>query len=263
MAKTTTNYPEQTRKILNVATVLFAGLALAAGLLMNSTSYVVTHGYMVRDQIASQLAGKTVFTSAVSNIMELQVRWPLIVLLAFATIFTALKLTRLSKRYNAEVKNGLSPLRWIGIGVLGALMVQITALLSGITDVMVLKLLAGFVLLSAVFTWLSEVQNKGARKPSGTSFTLGLITGLVPIIYILVTAINTYVFGMIRAPWYVYALYAVILAGFTLTALTRRRQLKADNKLWKDGGYVARRYELITTVTLVLFSIVLIVGLLD
>lgn len=263
MAKTTPQFREQTRKFLNVALVLFAGLAIAAGLFMNDTAYTLVHGYMVRDQIMSQLANTSVFAPAVRNIMEMQIRWLLVATLVLAVVFTALKLTKLRKRYEDELKNGISTLRWIETGVLGALLVAIVAFLSGITDIMVIKLLAGFAILSAVFNWLSERQNKGARKPEFATYWLAVITGMVPVVYILVTAIMTLIFGMIRAPWYVYVLYLITFVGSALLLLNRRKQLLAVDKRWKDNAFVDKRHAVISTVMLALFSVVLIVGLLD
>lgn len=262
MAKITPQFTEQTRKFLNVALVLLAGLAIAAGFLMKDTGYTLVHGYMVRDQIMSQLANTSVFAPAVRNIAELPIKWLLITTLATAALLTTLKLTRFRARYENELKNGISTLRWIETAIVGSLLITIVAFLSGITDILVIALLAGFVVLSAVFNWLSERHNKGARKADLVAHKLAVATGIIPMVYILIVAVMTLIYGMIRAPWYVYVLYLITFTGSWLLLRNRRKQLLAADKVWKDNAYVDKRHAMISTVTLILFSVVLIVGLL-
>ncbi len=230
---------------------------------MKDTAYTLVHGYMVRDQILSQLADTSVFAPAVRNLAELQIRWLLVATLATAAVLTALKLTKFRKRYEDEVKSGVSPMRWAETGIVGALLITIVAFLSGVTDIMVIKLLAGFVILSAVLNWLSERQNKGARKADLTTYWLAVIAAAIPAVYILIVAITTLIYGMIRAPWYVYVLYLITVASFVMLLKNRRKQLAATDKRWKDNAFVEKRHAIISTATTILFAVVLIVGLLD
>jgi hypothetical protein len=137
--------------------------------------------------------------------------------------------------------------------------VEIVALLSGITDIVVLKLLAGTMLLSALLGWLADRQNITADRVERSAFYLSGFASILPFAVIAVTAVATVLYGMIRSPWYVYALYAVLLLGFTDVMINQSFRYKRRGQ-WANAGFVERNYVLVGLVTKALFVGVLILG---
>lgn len=254
-------YTYQSQLIQKVSLAVFAALAVVAFLQMTNNTQAFTLGYMVRDQVASQLSNTTVFAPALRVLADVQVRWLVLVLLAVSALFPILNLTLWREKFEAGAATGINLYRWLEVGVTSALMVEIVALLSGITDVMVLKLIAGTVLLSALLGWLSDRQNLAGGRVERSGFFLGVFAGIMPLIVIAVTAVSTLLFGMIRSPWYVYALYAVVLLGFTDIVINQWARYRRRGQ-WADAGFVERNYTLVGLVVKALFVGVLILGFL-
>jgi hypothetical protein len=251
----------QTQSIHKLALASFLALAIAAIAWMANDVRAFSLSYMVRDQVTSQLQNATVLAPAMRIVAEVPFKWLLVIFLSVAALFQVLNLSVWRQRYEQEAEAGVNLYRWIEVGVTGALMVEITALLSGITDIMTLKFMAGLIVLSALLGWLADRQNAAGNRVERSAFYLSLAAGALPLVMILVTAVSTWIYGMIRSPWYVYALYAILILGLTDMAVnqwfryTRRKQ-------WADAAFVERNYMLIGLVTKVLFAGVLIIGLL-
>lgn len=238
------------------AVVLF-GLAVAAWLLMQSASYVITSTHQTNDVFLSE--GQTVFVSVSRALFDVDIRVLLLTLLTLSLVPPILYLTRLKAYYTDRVKRGrVLGSRWIDLAVSGALMVEIVALLAGITDVMMLKLMGGLVGATAALSWIAERQNNGARQPVWSAFMISLFTGVLPWIAIATTLIHTILYGMVRHPWYVYALAGVTLLGFLLTALNQ----KLNYKRRMPYETVERNYQLVSILTKSAFAVILIVGFL-
>jgi hypothetical protein len=255
-------YLYQSQLIQKIAIGAFVVLGIVAFTWMSKDARAAFGlSYMVRDQVASQLQNITVFAPAIRTIAEVPVLWLLAAFLGVSALFTLLNLTLWRERYEAGVDSGINLVRWIEVGVTSALMVEIAALLSGITDIVVLKLIVGVMLLSALLGWLADRQNVTAGRVERSAYYLGLFAGGLPLLLIAVTVAATLFYGMIRSPWYVYALYAVIVLGFTDFAINQWFRYSRRGR-WADNGFVERNYALIGLVTKVLFASVLILGFL-
>lgn len=251
----------QSQLIQKAALILFALLAAVAFVYMTNDTRSFSLSYMVRDQVASQLQNLTVFAPAARTLAEVPVKWLLITLLAVSALFPILNLTVWKDKYETGAATGINLYRWIETGVTTGLMVEIAALLSGVSDIAVLKLLVGLVLLWALLGWLADRQNAAAGLAQRSAFYLSLFAGVLPFILIGMTAGATLLYGMIRSPWYVYALYAVLLLGFTDVVINQLFRYRRRSQ-WADAGFVERNYTLVGLITKVLFAGVLILGFL-
>lgn len=234
---------------------LFLLLALAAGYFMNNTSYQLTLGHLAKDEIASKVS--PVLVPAVQSVFDVQVRWIVVVIMLIAIILPALYLTKLTVRYADFLKKTrMLPLRWLDYAVIGALMVETIALISGVSDLPTLKLLAGLVVLSAATGLIAERQNNVALTPVRSSYFLSMAAGLLPLLFILSYAVATIVYGTSQVPWYLYGLYAVVVFYYLLWMRNMRMHLRgADNMI------VERNYLSIGLLAKFAFAIILIVGL--
>lgn len=244
------------RTILLIKTLLFAGLAVAAVLLMNTASYALTIGYQAKDELISLTQGKTAFVHASQGVLDVEVRWALVTILGLSALFSLLAATRMRAKYEASVLSGISPMRWIGFGVTTALMVELIALLAGISDLATLKVIVGLVLTTCALAWIGEKRNKQAGRPVLSEFLISLFTGLLPWLLIGSYALSTWVYGLVRYPWFVYALIASTFIGFTLLTTNQYKKISG----WTNNVIVERNYLLIGTLTKVAFAVILIIG---
>lgn len=246
----------QTLRSLNMVTAgLLALLALAAAYLMNALSYPLTVGYMARDVLQS--ADQTVFAPAVQTVMDVEIRWLVVATLLLSLVLPILYMTKLKEKYEAYLnKTRMVPFRWVDLAVTGSLMVATVALLSGVNSLPTLKLLGGLMVITAALGLIAERQNDKAVVPVKSAYYLSLFAGVLPILLFASYAIYTTVYGMVRYPWYVYALYAVILIGFGLIARNLRMQIRGANYMIVERNYLA--FNLLTKAA---FAVVLIIGL--
>lgn len=249
----------QVQRLLAVSTGLFLVVAVLSAVVIKDTSYQLTLGHLAKDALASQ-GGETVLAPATRHLFGIQLRVLVPIILGLSAIGTGLTLTRLRAGYDKDLKAGVRPFRWVYLAVTVALMIEVIALLSGINDLVVLKVLAGIVVVSKLLEWLSEQQNKGARKPQWFAFTLAMVAGALPWLLIAASAIGTSIFGLERLGWHVYALYAVGLGASVLFALNQLKYLRRVGQ-WKDYLFVERNYLAIDLAAKVLFAVILIVGL--
>lgn len=244
------------RRLQFVKTFVFAALAAAAAFFMNNTSYGVGVGHQAKDELLSLTAGNTAFVHASQNLFDIEIRWIVTFILGLAALFSLLAATRLRRRYEATLVDGVSSMRWIGWGIITALMVETIALLSGVNDIFVLKIVAGLMLVTCALAWVAEKRNKQAGRPAWSEFSVSLVTGSLPWLLIGGYAVATWVWGLVRYPWFVYALYASTLIGFTLLTINQYKRISS----WKNTLVVERNYLLIALATKSAFAIILILA---
>lgn len=255
ITKTQKPFTEQLRRLNLASGVLGILLAAAAGFLMNNSSYQLFTGLLTTDE----LAGKTsaIFVPAIHSVFDLQLRWAVVTILLISAVVPLLAATRNRKQYEESLVKKVMLWRWIDMAVVSALILEVIAILSGVQDIMTLKLVGGLMLTTCLLGWLSEKHQAKTRGGGRGVFILSLFTGTLPWVLIAVSAIGTLVYGMVRSPWYVYALYATTLVAFMSYGLNGSRRLKAQ----QSYETTERNYQLAGIFAKTAFAVILIVGL--
>ncbi len=204
------------RRIYALSAGLFLVLAAVAGTMMKPDSYQVTLGHLGKDELASKT--NTVFAHADHGLFDVEIRWVLVGLLIASAIVPLLYLTRYAGRHKRGVKEGILPLRWLDGAITGAVMVEVVALLSGVRDLSVLIVVGALIVIAAVLNWLSERQVSIVSRPSKIAYTTSVVSVVLAGLLLASYAVSTWVYGMVRSPWYVYALYAGGVIGAILWA---------------------------------------------
>ncbi len=244
-------------KLRIFSAVVFTGLAVAAVLLMTSAAYTLTVSYLTRDALASQAT--TVFAPGSQAIMDVEVRYALALLLGVAAVFALISATVLRKRYQQQVNYGVVPLRWIGLGIILAIMAEIVLALSGAQDLAVIKLVSGLMFIYVIFAYLTE-RRHALGLSSKATFLGGLAALSLPVLLVVGYSLNTYIYGMIRYPWYVYAVQVTFIVGLLLITKNQLKQIKMKKK-WTDPVFVEKKYAMINFLALSVFAAILILGL--
>lgn len=243
--------------ILSVAVSLIG--ALAAGLLMSTKSYQVVVGHLTKDELASG-AGQ-VLSPAVYHLYDVQLRYLVIVVLVLAAIIPLLNVTYKKAKYQSALKSKVVKLRWVEIGIVSALMMEILALLSGIQDIFVIKLIVGLMLVISALSWVAEKRNIQAGRPVYSELVIAIVAGILAWTIIAGYSIATPIYGFVSNTNYVYGLFAVMLLSFigygmNLINYVRRRGI------WKNYETVERNYLLNSIATRVAFVSILVAGFL-
>ncbi len=235
--------------------ILGLALAAVAGFLMNGSSYQIFSGLLSKDALASKT--ETVFAPAVHAVFDLELRWAVVGILVVSAIIPLMAATRQRKMYEDSLTKKVMLPRWIEMAIVSALMVEVIALLSGVQDVMTLKLIGGFMVVTALLGYLWEKQTLKSDGSAKNIYRLSLLTCILPWIVIASYAVNTHIYGMVRYPWYVYALYATTLIAYISYARNRMRYDRANiNYETTEKSYL--RTGIFAKVS---FALILIVGL--
>jgi hypothetical protein len=236
-----------------VAAGTFLILAIAAVLLMNDRAVSFDIVHQTADGLLSQ--NTTVFAQAQRTLVEPTIRTLLVVVLGLS--FVAVFFNSHYSKYKKTLESKVNLRRWLGIGITGALMIEIVGMLHGVADTATLKLMAGSVVVTALLGWVAETQNKGARRPEWAAFYLSLATGVMAWIPVKLALLGTLLYGTVRSPWYVYAATGAVVIGFCAMAYTQWWGYKTRPHYY----ILERNYLVVDTLTKVVFSLCLIIGL--
>ena len=239
-----------------IAGVILGLQAILAGILMKADSVQVFLGHLTKNELASNAT--TVLASAAHPLYELELRWVLVAFLGVSALFAVLRGTKWQHREAAGVKTGVQPLRWIDFAVTGAIFFELVALLNGVQDAVALKLGMLSIALTAYFAWMYERENAATGKPARASLIGSQAAAAVPILVLATTMWSTYVYGMVRSPWYAYAAAAAFVAWLCViqSCLKKTPVVGKHNYISVDKSYNVLTFLARTTV-----AVVLIVGL--
>lgn len=246
--------------LLNRLNLVSAALALigaaAAGLLMNSTSYQLFTSLLARDELASK--AHTVFAPAIHAVYDIELRWAVVAILLLSGVVPLLAATRGRKQYELSLGKKVMAWRWIDAAIVGALMVEVAALISGVQDIMTLKLVGALTVLAGILAWVAEKQHAETGKSAKAVYILCGVAAVAPWVLIAAYAIGTPVYGMVRSPWYVYALYGSVLASLLGYGINLMSHLKSTQNNYEA---TERNYLQLNIFARVAFALILIIGL--
>lgn len=228
-------------------------------LMLHSKTVPVNTLFMTRDALTSQ--DSTVFVPALRNLFDAPLGYMASVPLLVSGVVALYCYTKGEPAYKKQVKSNGGVLKWLDLGISSAIIIEIVALLAGISDPAVVKICAGSIVVTCALGWLSEKQNQTTTKnPDWSAYGISLISGMLPWLIIGETLLFTSLYGSVRLPWFSYALAGSMLVGFVLLALNQLLNIHAY-KNWKHYMFVERNYLTIDIITKLAFAGILIIGL--
>lgn len=234
----------------------FAILAALAGVFMNNESVQVLFSHLTKDELASRSG--TVLAPAAHVLYEVEFRWLVVGFLSLAAVIALLRGTRYFARETAGIKAKVSQLRWIDYALTGAVAFSIAGLLNGLQDVVALKLGAVSILVAAFLAWEFEREQAATGKAARSTFVASAVLTVLPVIALAVTMYATWMYGMVRSPWYAYAAAGIVALSLLLTT---RMQWKNFKNASYSYVFVDRRFNNLAVLSKVALAAVLIVGL--
>lgn len=233
-------------------------LALLAGLTMKDSSYQLFSGLIAKDELASKT--NTVFVPAIHAVYDIQLRWIVVGIMLTAAIMPLVNIYINYKNPKSAKSSKIEYLQRIHMAIIGALSLETIALISGVRDITTLKIIAGLVVIACLLGQIAENQFSLSGKKLSSPYILSIIAGILPLLVIICFAIGTPLYGMVRSPWYVYALYGSTV--LTLSAYAINQYLYFSKyKMWANYKVVQQNYIVISTIANAMFGIILIAGL--
>jgi Heliorhodopsin len=213
--------------------------AVLVGVWAKMTSVAVNLPIMTRDQFAGE--NTVVLTPAHEMLYSIRPSYVLVVALALAALSSLLLATKLRSRYEVAVSARVSGFRWVVTALSASAMLAYVYLLTGLTNVWVLKFGMGMIMVTALLGWISERENIGARAPRWFAYVISLFTGTAAWLPVLGTLVGTSLYGGERFSWVVYGVALATLLGFTGFALNQWRSMREAGRQ-KDYTYIEATY---------------------
>lgn len=192
-------------------------------ILSAARSLPVTVNYLAVDPISSTVAGHTVLSTATRQLCNISLPGLLAILFLIGLVTHSVSASFYRKRYEAEVRQGMSRARWLEFGVsLGVILVLI-GLLSGIYDLVTLIAVLGLSIIAGLLGLTSEF-NRQSRK---LAYIGGVVALLVLWLIIALYVFNATYYGSAHIPTYVYWIYGTMLVciiGFGVNAYFEHKQ---------------------------------------
>lgn len=232
--------------------VLFAVLSV---IFMSKETVVTYLPYAAKDEFASTTS--TVFGPAYKALCEVEIRYILAFIFGLSAVFSLLLATRLKKKYESQVANSSSILRWVFTGISLGLLLDLSSVLTQVNNAVTLKTVGLLVVVTSILWVISEKQNKGT-KDKLSIFYLSLFTLLIAVMPLVVSLIASAVYGAERFGWHVYAFALVVVAGLLALSIKQYKYAKngvsAKSYLELEGKYLSVDY-LVKFSTFIIFLI--------
>jgi hypothetical protein len=238
-----------------LAAVTFLVLAVLAAVLMNSASYEITSTYLTADKLAGG-----VIMPAYRHFIDVEYRWLLVAILVLSAVPAVLHATLWKQKYASAVKSKVMTWNWVEQGVLQALLGVVVVTLLGFQDMTTIKLFAVMLFAISLLGWYAEKEFLVSKAAALKTHLFGALTGLVLVVFLVMPLLFTYMYGQVRAPWYVYAVTAAFVLTLGLNRFNQYNYLRG-HKSWKSYEVVERNHLVIGLLSKLAIAVVLIVGL--
>jgi len=257
--------PDQNKVLLTwnrLLALVFAVQAVLVVVLGNSFAVPITTQYLAVDTLASEANGHQVLVTATRHVFDVRLSYVVAIFLVLFAVSHFLMATFYRKRYEAQVRSGVTGSRWITLGLGGAGMVVAVSLLSGITTRDALLFSVALALGGAIATAATLRLKQGPARPL-SHWLCGLAT-IMSVLPWLVLASGS-LMGMAwfggTIPGYLYVIYASALLLLSALILgTHFRMLGRGS--WADSYYTEKAYMALGFVAATLLTWQIFVGVL-
>lgn len=230
----------QISKLQVTSAVLYVALAVAAAVLIVNNSISFSLGFLSKDEILSQT--DIVLSPASHNLMTVQLGQLLAAFLGISALGLALIATKFKKAYEKSVKAEISGYRWVYMGFSNAMIISFLAVLMGVYDIATLKMSAILIVLAAVFAWIAERDNKGAKKPRWLAYLGAVVAGLFALYPIIGSFVGTALYASnTELTWYICAAAGLSVLGLIGFATNQCRSIRRKGN-FAEYLFVERNY---------------------
>lgn len=140
----------------------------------------------------------------------------------------------LRARYEAWLRRGMNPARWVEYALSSTVMILAIAQLSFIKEFSALVAIAGCNVSMNLFGWSMEAANEGRERTDWKHFVFGCIAGIVPWVAIGASLLAyTLQPNATPIPAFVWAIYGSLFVAFNVFAITMVLQYAKIGR-WRD-----------------------------
>jgi hypothetical protein len=214
-----------------LAALHFAQFLLMLAISRTEAAFTASVTYVVPRLENGRFAGLDTRASDIVNI-------PLAYVVASFFLMSALAhfLLRwpLRARYEAWLRRGMNPARWVEYAFSSTVMILAIAQLSFIKEFSALVAIAGCNVAMNLFGWSMEAANEGRARTDWKHFVFGCVAGIIPWIAIGASLVAYAVQpDAVPIPAFVWAIYGSLFVSFNVFAITMVLQYAKVGR-WRD-----------------------------
>ncbi len=224
-----------------VVLYLIQGLALLV--FANAKNIAVTTTYLTPDPLASS-GGELVRVNATRALFDVNLVYLLVATLVVMISARLAAATFYRVRYEAELNERISKIRWLELGLGGGLMVVTVAMICGVSDLASLVMLFVLTEVAAFSALLLE-----EKITSVANYATGLKGLLLPWLVVGGYLVGSSVYGHANTPAFVYWIFGTMAAAFGALAVTAYLTAKQKSR-WIDYMYSEKTYVILSFVAI-------------
>ncbi len=217
-----------------IAAMFHAASGAVIILISDASSRGITTSYLTQDTIASTDAD-TFLTQATRNLFDVNLVYLLAGMFFIAAIAHVVAATVYRKNYEADIKSGVSKTRWIEYGIGGGVMLVITGILSGISDLTSLSVMFDLMIFAGLLGLTMELYKKYLKKTSWFTYIVSVFSVLTALSVIKISFMGAYKYGEGSLPSHSYWAAGIVVAYLVLLAYVVARN---NQKKGKFADYV-------------------------
>lgn len=227
---------------------IFAGVsslafAILSVIFMSKETIVTSLPYAAKDEFAS--TATVVFGPAYKTLCEVEIRYIMAFIFGLSAIFSLLLATRLRNKYNSQLANSTSVIRWIFTGISLGLILELVTAIAEVDNIVALKITGALVVVTSILWIISEQYNK-TSKGNLSFYYLSLFTLFLAVMPLLVSLVASGIYGMEWFGWHVYLVSAATVGGFAAFVFNQfkfaKNGVSAKGYLELEGKYLSIDY---------------------
>ncbi|MCA1807578.1 MAG: hypothetical protein LC687_07005 [Actinobacteria bacterium] len=237
--------------LLNVA--VYGALIAFIYMLVDGVHRAIMVGYGTSDV----LQGSDVLAPAVRQVASIDIRHAVTALLAVGIIYSLYVATKGWDSYQRRAEAGTLASRWIFAVVSGVIALDIVAVMHGVYDLILIKVLAVLLILAGYHAYRSGLAKD--KQDKARLFLTAVIASAVVALALVVFIGLSMLYGFQLLPLYVYALadiFALALLGYGVNQLFHMKKRKG----FATPMQAERNYVLITSLATLLFAATFVFG---
>jgi hypothetical protein len=224
-------------------------------------TFPITTLFVTTDSLQTRLTGETISAPALHQLFTVNLVGPVAALFFITAVIHLLIATVCRTRYEAWLKKGVNPLRWLEYALNGGIIFVIIGLLVGVYDAGSLLLLFTMAIVVGLYGFaLESIGHQLKRNSSLLLNSAGVITLVVPWIVLALYMLAANIYGSGTAI-HIFVIYlAVLILSAAIAVNTYLLRVKRSN--WANYIYGERWYMGLGLVTESLLAWLVFVGVL-
>jgi hypothetical protein len=155
----------------------------------------ITANFLAEDKLSSSAAGHQLLVSASHHLFDLNIAYVVAAFFFVSAIGSLIIALWKRNVYEKDLNRGVNRSKWIEYSVSASLMMVAIAMLTGVLDIASLLMIFALTAIMSLLGMTMELRNQDANTVDWANYTLGVASGSIPWLVLLIYIWNSHVYG--------------------------------------------------------------------